>query len=199
MVARSERCPQYDNDSPRFGESWTWRRRFAGRWDCARRLWVQVGRKINSQTPPPRSRPIVFVSHSARGDPDSHASLKAIEAQLKKAGFDVLLDETRLKGGEPWRNCLHTWMGHCHGAILLLTPKALQSPWVLKEATILSWRNSLSAPGEFLLVPVLLGISPNELAANTVFAPLNLQEVQAIKGLKGAALAKALVALFEPL
>ena len=143
-------------------------------------------------------RPIIFVSHSARNDAAAYPTLKAIEAHLKKNGFDVLLDETRIQGGEEWRNCLHTWMGHCHGAVLLLTPKALLSPWVLKEATILSWRQSLSG-GTFPLLPVFLGMSAHDLAKSGQFDPLALTEIQALKNLEGLPLAKALAARFSPL
>lgn len=146
----------------------------------------------------PQFRPIVFISHSARTDPDAYPVLKVIEAYLKKNGFDVFVDETRIEGGEPWRNCLHTWMGHCHGAIVLLTKKALSSRWTLKEATILSWRQSLSG-GKFPLLPVFLGLSSGDLAKSEEFSPLNLNEIEALKNLNGAKLCRALVKHLAPL
>ncbi len=79
-------------------------------------------------------RPIIFISHSARSDPAAHETLTKLEQPLNKSSFDVLLYEKRLLGGEQWRPRLHTWTGCCHGAIILLTIKALESPWVLKEA-----------------------------------------------------------------
>jgi hypothetical protein len=143
-------------------------------------------------------RPIIFISHSGRGDIETYPTLKKVEQYLEKRGFDVLLDETRIQGGEPWRNCLHTWMGHCHAAIVFLSPKALASPWVLKETTILSWRQSLSG-GKFLLVPVLIGLRASDLAKSEQFNPLALSEIQALKNLTGVTLAKALVKLLAHL
>jgi hypothetical protein len=143
-------------------------------------------------------RPIVFISHSARNDPAAHETLANLEEYLNTNGFDVLLDETRLEGGEPWRNCLHTWMGHCHASIILLTPKALTSPWVLKEATILSWRYSLSL-GKFPLLPIYLGLRSSEVEQSKLFSPLALTEIQGLKGLEGTDLFKAIADLLAPL
>ena len=143
-------------------------------------------------------RPIIFISHSARNDPAAHGILIKLEQYLNKNGFDVLLDETRLEGGEPWRDRLHTWMGHCHGAIILLTSKALESPWVLKEATILSWRHSLSG-GKFPLLPVYLGVRTSDIENSKLFSPLALTEIQALKGLTGVKLCKAIADLLAPL
>jgi hypothetical protein len=88
-------------------------------------------------------------------------------------------------------------MAHCKGAILLLTEKALLSPWVLKEATILAWRRSLDPT--FKLIPVLLGIKSNAIVNATLFNPLDLSEIEALKGLADLPLAKALAELLEPL
>jgi hypothetical protein len=139
-------------------------------------------------------RPIIFISHSARNDPAAHDTLVKLEQYLKDNGFDVLLDETRLQGGEPWRNRLHTWMAHCHGAIVLLTSKALESPWVLKEATILSWRYYLSGE-KFPLLPVYLGLRTSDIENSKLFSPLALTEIEAIKGLTGLKLCKAMADL----
>jgi hypothetical protein len=147
---------------------------------------------------PRKPRPIIFISHSARADADAYPELKTLEKHLKKSGFDVLVDESRIQGGEPWRDCLHTWMGHCHGAVVLLTARALESPWVLKEATILAWRRSLSN-GRFLLLPVFFGIRSTDLAKSQSFAPLALAEIEALKKLTGLPLAKAVAKLLDPL
>ena len=150
-------------------------------------------------------RPIVFISHSARKDDVPHKCLVTIQAALKKAGFDVLVDETRLKPGQPWRDCLDLWMAHCHAAVLLLSAKALdKSEWVLKEATILRWRESLErASGVktgFVLVPVFIDITSTEVAKNPGFAPLALTELQALRKAPDAAtLATKLLDVLKPL
>jgi hypothetical protein len=89
-------------------------------------------------------------------------------------------------------------MGHCHGAVLLLTKKALESDWVLKEATNLLWRKGLSEQ-KFRLIPVYLDVTSSEVAQCKRFQPLELTEVQGLKGLEGVAAAKELVNLFAPL
>jgi hypothetical protein len=147
---------------------------------------------------PPRSKPLVFISHSANGDKLASADLKAIQTHLKQQGFDVLLDRDRLKGGDQWRDCLHVWMAHCDAAILLLTKKALASVWVHKEATILAWRRSLDPT--FVLLPVLAGdVNIGDVDSVGALRPSALPDTQALKGLRGAALAKALAERLKPL
>jgi len=150
------------------------------------------------------SRPIVFISHSARQDPDALDYLKKISTTLKASGFDVLVDQERLKPGQQWRSYLDLWMAHCHAAVILLSKKALrESKWVLKEATILRWRESLEALNGrktgFQLIPVFLGVNPEEVDAAAGFAPLKLSEIEALHGLKPAPLAKKLALTLKPL
>jgi TIR domain len=150
------------------------------------------------------SRPIIFISHSARQDPVALGYLKKITATLKASGFDVLVDQDRLKPGQPWRSCLDLWMAHCHAAVILLSEKALgKSEWVLKEATILRWRDSLEAlngrKSGFQLIPVFLGVGSTQVDAAPGFGPLKLSEIEALRGLKPVPLAKKLVRTLEPL
>src|SRR5450759_683056 len=148
------------------------------------------------------SRPIVFISHSARQDPVALDYLKKISATLKAGGFDVLVDQERLKPGQEWRSYLDLWMAHCHSAVILLSEKALaESKWVLKEATILRWRDSLEAlsgrKSGFHLIPVFLGVRPAQVDADPGFGPLKLSEIQALRGLKPVPLAKRLAQTLE--
>jgi TIR domain len=85
-------------------------------------------------------RPLIFISHSARNDVETYKSLKIIKKYLDGKGFEVLIDETGIEGADPWNECINTWLAYCQGAIILLTPKALNSAWVQKEVAILSWR-----------------------------------------------------------
>jgi hypothetical protein len=81
----------------------------------------------------------IFISHSTdKDDATGRQRLNAVDAALKGAppGHDVLLDIKRLEASFEWRAELDEWMTTCHAAVLLLTPKALESPWVLKEATM---------------------------------------------------------------
>ncbi len=97
----------------------------------------------------------VFISHSAK-EPEADQALTELAAALNKAGHTVLLDREpgRLSPGIDWRQEIHTWMALCHAAVVLFSPHALESDWVKKEATIMSWRKSLDK--NFILVPVLV-------------------------------------------
>ena len=65
-------------------------------------------------------RPLIFISHSARKDRKAYDNLTIVRDHLIGAGFDVLIDETRIDGNEDWRNCINTWLAHCHGGQRLL-------------------------------------------------------------------------------
>ena len=86
-------------------------------------------------------KPRVFISHSTKEE-FSEQVLKAIKTVLEP-DFHLLLDRDVLPPGEEWRHELHTWLGWCHAAVILFSPEALVSSWVLKEATILTWRRDL--------------------------------------------------------
>jgi hypothetical protein len=150
------------------------------------------------------SRPIVFISHSARHDDVPYSYLRIIEATLKAQGFDVLVDETRLQPGQSWRSSLDLWMAHCHAAIILVSQKALdKSEWVLKEATILRWRDSLDEitgrKSGFQLLPVFIDVSSAQVDQAPGFGPLKLTEIQALRGLKPKPLAKKIASTLAPL
>ena len=139
----------------------------------------------------------IFISHStAKDDPGGQQRLDAIDAALQGVApapalvlHEVLLDKRRLEPGFEWRAELDEWMALCHAAVLLLTPKALQSPWVLKEATILAHRAALDK--QFLLFPVLLdGLTRDQLKAS-IFSPLYLDAIQRVAGTQPDAIAAA--------
>jgi hypothetical protein len=112
----------------------------------------------------------VFISHSGKdldaNDPAMPAERRArleyarsvrdrIVRKLAELNIEVLFDRQRLEPGDPWQAKLHSWLGLCDGAVILLNQEAIASAWVRKEATILAWRRSLRP--EFRIVPVLLG------------------------------------------
>ncbi|MGH3915691.1 MAG: toll/interleukin-1 receptor domain-containing protein [Pseudonocardiaceae bacterium] len=87
----------------------------------------------------------------------ARALREAIMLALEKlAGVEVWLDKRELQPGVLWRDALHEQLARCDGAVLLLTPEALESGWVLKEVTILTWLQALGF--KVRLVPVFLGI-----------------------------------------
>jgi len=119
--------------------------------------------------------PSIFLSHSAK-TPFAERVRNGVAARLEEQGFTVLLDRTCLDPGDAWRPKLHRYLGSCHGAVLLFSEEALQSDWVLKEATILTWRHSLNR--QLRIVPALLGaVTPDKTQIDR-FRALELGEIQ---------------------
>jgi len=95
----------------------------------------------------------IFVSHSAK-DPAERRVLDALVMALEDAGLQVLVDYKRLEPGMVWRSEIHTWMALCHAAVVLFSPNALLSQWVVNEALVLRWRLALDP--DFRLIPVIV-------------------------------------------
>jgi hypothetical protein len=151
-----------------------------------------------------RRSPSVFISHSAHDDPGATRAVAALRRALKAAGFEPLVDEWDLKGGDDWRQRLYTWMTHCDAAILLLSRNALQSDWVLQEATVLTARRFDQARNDavnepFLLLPVLVGVTMRDVKALSAFEELNLPSIQALHDRQPAQLATRVAKLLMPL
>ena len=130
-------------------------------------------------------KPRIFISHSAKDAFTVNVRDQLYEA-LKTEEFEPLLDKERLESGKEWRTQLRTWLGLCHGAIILFsknifetnTERLIGSPWVLNEASILIWRRELDK--NFFVLPIMLpGVEVTALN-NGLFEPLNLPEIQAI-------------------
>lgn len=120
----------------------------------------------------------VFISYTGRDDLSKTIS-KAVFDHLKDVGFAVWRDEQRLIAGEVWHEQLVRSLMGTHSGVLLLTPEALESEWVLKEATYLSIRSR--GAREFKLLCFLLpGVGPDDLSRGD-FKALQLPETQMIQ------------------
>jgi len=128
-------------------------------------------------------KPNIFISYSAEENFSQEDNFTIdvrdqIDKKLSDQGFNVFVDKKRIKPGDQWRFELDYWLNACHGAIILLSRKALSSDWVLKETTILTHRRSLQP--DFKLIPVLLGdVQLAETGLNH-YKPLQLGEIQFI-------------------
>jgi len=133
----------------------------------------------------------VFVSHSSkdrqvtrelcealRGTDVAPTGYESVVDYDVLPDYDVLVDIDELQAGKPWPKQLHEWMARCHAAVILLTESAVTSPWVLKEATILSWR--LSVDPTFSLFTVRFPQVTPELLSREKFDPLMLGQIQSI-------------------
>jgi hypothetical protein len=140
----------------------------------------------------------IFVSHS-NSDPDSPAYIEAIGSALTSAGLEVLVDRQRLEPGARWRDEIYTWMGLCHGAVILVSEAALRpgSLWVPRETSILLWRRTLDP--NFPVIPACLGSTTPEDLRGGVFADMQLEDIQTAPAATPAELAIALTHKFAAL
>ena len=118
----------------------------------------------------------VFVSHSSH-TPDALARLEALVEGLSEGEgrVDVLFDKEQITQGARWREVIHAMLAECDAAIILVTPDALQSSWVLKEATILRWRHDRDPKFELF---VSANVDMAELKKNRLWDPIDLPEIQ---------------------
>jgi hypothetical protein len=119
----------------------------------------------------------IFISHSSHTEQDREF-VQALAEGLTAKGYKVLLDMRQLRASDDWNKELNEWLAGCHAGILLLTPHSVKRPWVLKEATILTWRRSLD-PGFKLFPRVFEGVS-SEMLAQEKFAPLIINSIQKV-------------------
>jgi len=106
-------------------------------------------------------------------------------------GLEVLVDMHSLEPGQPWPSQLHEMMGYCQAGILLLTKNSINSPWVLKEATILTWRKAVEKKFELFVVQDS-DIVPIDLQV-AKFDPLMLGDIQRVIAQKPIDIAKQVV------
>jgi hypothetical protein len=126
-------------------------------------------------------KPRIFLSHSSK----DNALTKELRDQLLQPDpdggpeFEILVDLDHLEAGQPWPDQLHEMMGDCNAAVILLTPEAVKSAWVLKEATILIWRSSLEP--RFRVFIAQFPAVTSEQITDGKFGPLQHRVIQGIK------------------
>lgn len=128
---------------------------------------------------------VLFVSHSSRD-----SQLAEDVAHLVDVGgeFKSVLDLLHLEQGDTWRPQLFQWMARCHAALILLTDEAVQSNWVLQEATVLRARQALE-PGFRVFVVVPPAVKAAYPARWKLFEPLALDEIQGVRSDDAATIA----------
>ena len=135
----------------------------------------------------------IFISHSSNNS-ISDELIGSLSNALKRERFEVLVDFERIKPGAKWRDEIYTWLGLCHGAVILLSPEALGSGsiWVARESAILTWRNTLVP--DFLIIPVLLpGVTTDRLRMDLQFRDLRLETFQVVRHENNAATERAVL------
>jgi TIR domain len=134
----------------------------------------------------------VFISHSAEDDPkltDAQRKTRErardvrdeIERGLTEVdGLTAWIDREQLEAGQEWRKEIHAALFNCAAGVILLDDEAFNSPWVLKETTVLSVRRSLLPT--FPMVPVLLDQgSSAQFEKRPEWKALGMREIQAMK------------------
>ena len=127
----------------------------------------------------------IFISHSSG---DDATLVSAVADALRDEGYDVLLDRSNIDTGDLWREKVHAFLADCHAAVILFSERAITSTWVLKEATVLSWR--LTQEDEFKLAPILLSKVNAATLKKGAYAPLDLGEIQHAKSTDAAEIAR---------
>jgi hypothetical protein len=132
-------------------------------------------------TVPKRSlpKPRIFISHSAHEPEAEQVRLALIECL--KPNFDVKTDKELQKAGDDFRERIFHWINRAHGAVILFSLSALESPWVRTEASVLAWRQALDATRLFKLVPVLLTPVTRADIEAKAFSPMRLATLQLVR------------------
>jgi TIR domain len=121
------------------------------------------------------SKTRVFISHSAGNDPDTEALelLVALTAALRK-DFAVRVDMEDLHLGVNWRSTINDWVRHCDAAVVLISKKALKSPYVAHEVTLLMARKPAA------IIPVFLTGVDYKAVEESLLSPSKIQDIQSI-------------------
>ncbi|OAR23277.1 hypothetical protein A8W25_27685 [Streptomyces sp. ERV7] len=105
------------------------------------------------------ARPRIFLSHSSQCTPESgcdcRAYLQALHAHLEDLGCQPVVDSGILNGGDPWYGKVLTELKNCHGMIILLSPHALDSYYVMVEAIVADAERA-ATDDAFVVLPVTL-------------------------------------------
>ncbi|PKV89187.1 TIR domain-containing protein [Streptomyces sp. TLI_146] len=105
------------------------------------------------------ARPRIFLSHSSQCTPESgcdcRAYLLALEAHLVDLGCEPVVDKGVLNGGDTWYGKVLTEIKKCHGMIILLSPHALGSYYVMVEAIVADAERA-GTDDAFVVLPVTL-------------------------------------------
>jgi hypothetical protein len=129
----------------------------------------------------------IFISHSCKmATPGEDPRLTfardvrdRIYDGLEELGHEPLLDKKSLEPGQDWRARLHRWLADCDGAVILFDSLSVTSEWLRKEATVLSWRRTLSSG--LVLVPVFLDGFRTEDLKEAGFGSLDVDRWQVLR------------------
>jgi TIR domain len=132
------------------------------------------------QAPPDEVKlppPSIFISHSAK-ERSAKALLDGLYEAMRTAGLDAFVAEHDIDRGVNYKRKLFRKLFTCRGAIVLLSPRALASPWVHSEVSVLIGRH-WQEEGRFMLLPVLVAGATPEHVKKSPLGDLNLPDLNA--------------------
>jgi hypothetical protein len=137
----------------------------------------------------------VFLSHSSHEE-GSLERLCELAAALETGPnrVEVLVDREQIEEGTRWRKMIDGMLTECEAAVILITEDALESPWVLAEATLLRARYDRETRPQFPLLPVVVDVGENELKTHRLWHPVALDEIQYVENTAPSALAERIKA-----
>jgi hypothetical protein len=106
--------------------------------------------------PIPSDRRLIFVSHSSS---DTWVA-KQIAREIEKCGASPFLDEAHVDAGGDFEEDILEFLERAHELVVLLTPWALDRPYVWAELGA-AWGRRIP------IVALLLGITPTELQSRS--------------------------------
>lgn len=120
----------------------------------------------------------VFVSHSAK-EGDAIAVQEKLVTRLvaEPKTFTLLMDKSDLVVGDRWRARINFWIGSCDVAVVLLSPSALDSPYVAYEVSVLAYRAGV-VNSTFRIIPVYLKNVDRKRLEQSRLDPAKLTEIQ---------------------
>lgn len=97
---------------------------------------------------------------------------------MRKAKYDVFLDEKSTNPGEPWADSIDSYLLRCNGAVIFLDEKAIKdSPWVKYESTILRFRRYKDPEFNLQIYPLDESVEAF-LNSSQEWVPLRLNRIQ---------------------
>jgi hypothetical protein len=122
------------------------------------------------------AKPRVFISHSARNDTEALELITPLTAALRDE-FAVRVDLEDLQLGVNWRSSINDWINRCDAAVVLLSEKALKSPYVAHEVTLLTAR---AARKDVTVIPVFLSRVDYKAVQDSALSPSLIQDIQSV-------------------
>ena len=99
--------------------------------------------------------PSVFISYSRVDE----TFADQLEAELSKAGFPTWMDRQHLEGGQDWATIIATEISRHDSVVVVLSPDAVTSTWVLEEIAFAQQQGKYIIPIIYRATRVPFGIS----------------------------------------